>query len=225
MLALMAENRPSEVERESEMPYTREHRIKFRIWQTLILLVDVLEAKTFARDMVFCENLNEINQQLQRLLKMNCTPTIRHLKEVFAIRLYEMYPELIEGIPEENVKPQVSSSYIMIGGYMLSKGTDQFRQEMQKYFLKFAVSSSPHPRCLAQYFLQGAKDLQKYFKDTKDVRKLLDKIKVELANFHSNLESVKKSPISILTLKSSGVQFGFSSAYNEFIDDSFVKTV
>ena len=43
------------------MPYTRDHRYKFRIWQTLILMVEVLEAKTFPRDQKFCENLNEIN--------------------------------------------------------------------------------------------------------------------------------------------------------------------
>lgn len=102
---------------------------------------------------------------------------------------------------------------------------------MMQYMVRFSVTSSPHPRSLAQYFVQSldnkmdVSDLRKYYSVTKDAKKLLEKIKFEVTTFHSNLISMSEHPISILTLKSSGVQFGFTNAYNEYIDSSFVETV
>mmetsp|Transcript_15937 Transcript_15937/g.26858 ORF Transcript_15937/g.26858 Transcript_15937/m.26858 type:complete len:171 (-) Transcript_15937:939-1451(-) len=156
------------------MPYSQQFREKLRIWQSLIVFLELLDPQVYseqfrAQRQAFSgfDVIQIINTELWKAIKANHVPTIRQYIEIFTVKFCLRYPAqtvgtdvFVEKLLDPNVKPQVSASYVLIAGYCMlqvrgadDSATTQFKMKIFEQLMGFCASNSAHTRCIAQYFV------------------------------------------------------------------------
>ena len=115
------------------MPYSQQHREKLRIWQSLLVFLQLLDPTIYTVEFRQVRSsisgfdiIDSINELLWSTIKQSHIPSIRQYIEIFTISFCLSFPEVticgpsfMATLLDPNVKPQVSSSYLMIAGYCM----------------------------------------------------------------------------------------------------------
>lgn len=144
-------------------------------------------------------------------MQKDFVPSVRQYIEMFTIKFILRFPETALEDPNfskvlldpKSHKPQVSSSLLIVAGYILVSDLDTpnavtYKRKIYEQMLGFVTSNSAYSRCVAQYFIvRGQKDRQfgaafmpsgvqpilDYLNSSKDVQKMLTKYSKDLDGY------------------------------------------
>src|SRR3569833_2765743 len=117
----------------TDMPYSDKHRVKVRLWQFILVVLQLLDPKLYTKEFRQLRKqqsgrdvILEVNDRLWRLLKLNFISSIRQYVDIFSIRFILSYPKetiddhhFAKTLLDANAKPQVAASFLTIAGYAL----------------------------------------------------------------------------------------------------------
>lgn len=227
----------------ARMPYTDAFRYKLRVWQSLIVFVPLFEPKIYA-DPDFVKLRPQGNQILKyitdefwKYFQLHSVPAIRQYMEIFAIKFTTMYPELsveqhlLSTVLDTNIKNQVSSSYLLVSGYILDSLKEPgLKKRVFDKIVGFCTSMQAHPRSIAQYFVlktlndpvfetfvePGLEVIIDYMRRNKDTQKILEKFTEAMSGKDKYL-SGKGDVCSILCER--------MDEFGEYVSEPFIETL
>ena len=145
------------------MNYSEPHRTKLRMWQTCIVLVQLLDPKIYTPEFRSSrprDIIPMVNEIIWKVIKLNNVPSLRQYIEIFTVRFILAFPEvaiepyLLNTLLDINTKPQVGQSFLLISGLIMNELQDvSLKKRIYDNFIGFCNSSSAHMRVLAQYYV------------------------------------------------------------------------
>lgn len=128
----------------ADMPYSEKHRVKVRVWQTLVVLLEFLDPNLYTYEFRKLRQVHtkkdlivDFNKHLWKIVALNHLPTVRQYIEIVAIKFTMCYPSIsledplfIKTLLDPNTKPQVASSYLCIAGFVMCKRLDYVSNEV-----------------------------------------------------------------------------------------------
>lgn len=162
------------------MPYSEEHRQKLRVWQSLLVFLQLLDPTIYTlafrevrKQHSGIDIVDKLNTELWLAVQTYAIPSVRQYIDVFSVRFCVAFPTISlssesfqKTMLDPNMRGQVSSSYLLIAGFSmvylnpLVEGTgqpnDTERTRIQKVvfeaMLGFCNSNTVHARCISQWY-------------------------------------------------------------------------
>ena len=118
----------------ADLPYSDKHRLKTRLWQTLVVLIELLEPEVYTPEfrqlrvqLTGRDIISEFNNRLWKIVGLAHVNTIRQYIEIVSIKFTLQYPELsienplfLKTLLDPNIKATVATSFLTTAGYILN---------------------------------------------------------------------------------------------------------